>query len=106
MFLPTLILKGDRVRTTRHILSLTALTAVLAMALPACSSDETPPAVAFPDSLSDDELIATVNSEQVTGRDLRVFTLVYQPNLADSLHSGGGCERNHLGHYRGLRWYG
>lgn len=44
---------------------------------------------AFPDSLVDDEVVVRVNSQPVTGRDLRVFALIYQPGSADSLRTAG-----------------
>lgn len=73
-----------------HIARRIAIIAVLAFIagpLHGCGGDKAPAATAFPDSLVDTEVVATVNGHDITGRDLKVFTLVYQPNVADSLTS-------------------
>jgi len=53
----------------------------------ACSREADKPAKAkaFPDSIADDEYLVWVNSSPIRGRDLRVFTLLYQAGTPDSL---------------------
>ena len=53
----------------------------------ACSREAEKPekAKAFPDSIADDEYLVWVNSNPIRGRDLRVFTLLYQAGTPDSL---------------------
>jgi peptidyl-prolyl cis-trans isomerase C len=41
----------------------------------------------FPDSVVDDEVLASVNNRPIRGKDLRVFTLVYRSGTPDSLRN-------------------
>lgn len=52
-----------------------------------CSRGHKKAVIAFPDSVVDGEVVAMVNSEPIHGRDLRVFAMVYQPGVRDSLHT-------------------
>ena len=76
--------------TRKHVVRRSTLAAVvvaIAAMLAACGGEESAQAVAFPDSLIDDEVVAAVNSQPIIGRDLKVFTMVYQPATLDSLRS-------------------
>ncbi len=53
----------------------------------ACSKENEQAPAAFPDSLVDDEEVVLIGSHSITGRDLRVFTMVYQPTAFDSMYS-------------------
>lgn len=61
------------------------------LTLAACSGDggsrsgDQARSVSFPDSVVDDDVLATVNNHPIRGKDLRVFTLVYQSGTQDSL---------------------
>lgn len=72
-------------RFPRWFRAAVVLAGAAAFSLSACGDKKAPPAVAFPDSLVDTELIATVNGQAVTGHDLRAFTLIYEPQTRDSL---------------------
>lgn len=72
-------------RFVRFVHAIIVVTAMATLSLSACGDKKATAATAFPDSLADDELVVTVNNQPVTGRDLRVFTLVYEPQSADSL---------------------
>lgn len=50
-------------------------------------------AVAFPDSVVDEEVLVLVNSHPVTGKDLRAYVLLYGVGTADSLRSPSFNER-------------
>jgi peptidyl-prolyl cis-trans isomerase C len=52
-----------------------------------CSKKKESVAHAFPDSLVNDELIATVNADTILGSDLKVLAYTTTPALKDSLHS-------------------
>ena len=69
----------------RIIYCLLIATAVAITGVACSGGDEA--TVAFPDSLRDAETVVTVNQHGITGRDLRVFTMIYQPQTADSLHN-------------------
>lgn len=71
----------------RHWIAVTVFAAWCAgAALTGCGGNEAG-VVAFPDSLVDGEVVAVINGDDITGRQLKIFTLVYQPNVADSLNS-------------------
>lgn len=70
----------------RRISIVMVLMLAAAAVVAGCGGGEEAAATAFPDSLVDGELVATVNDRPITGRDLRVFTLIYQPATVDSLH--------------------
>jgi parvulin-like peptidyl-prolyl isomerase len=69
------------------------------LALTACSGDDgstgggQTKSVSFPDSVVDEDLLATVNSRPIRGRDLRVFTIVYQSGTSDSLRDRAFNEK-------------
>ena len=71
-------------KTFLRISTVAALTAAL---LFGCSGNEENTVTAFPDSLVDEEEIVAVASQPIMGRDLRVFTMVYQPAALDSTRS-------------------
>jgi peptidyl-prolyl cis-trans isomerase C len=57
------------------------------------SEDADTKEAAFPDSIVDDEVIVLVNSHPITGRDMRVFTLVYRSGTPDSLRQRSFNEK-------------
>jgi peptidyl-prolyl cis-trans isomerase C len=67
------------------------------LALAACSGDGDSNGkgakASFPDSVVDEELILTVNSHPIRGRDIRVFTLLYGSGTEDSLRNRAFNER-------------
>lgn len=65
------------------------------LAMAACSGDDESKgqAISFPDSVVDEELLVTVNSRPISGRDLRVFTMVYRSGTSDSLRSRSFNEK-------------
>ncbi len=64
------------------------LVAALAVGLAlGCSKKKESAAHAFPDSLVNDEVVATVNSDPITGADLKVLAYTTTPATQDSLHS-------------------
>lgn len=72
-------------RIPRLVRAAAAAVLALLLAMSACGGKKVPAAVAFPDSLEGDELIATVNGQPVTAHDLLVYTVIYQPASRDSL---------------------
>jgi peptidyl-prolyl cis-trans isomerase C len=73
---------------------LAGLVLAVAVSLAACgggdksqSGRDGAKAVAFPDSVVDEELLVRVNSHPIRGKDLRTYALLYGLGTRDSLHS-------------------
>lgn len=72
---------------------LAAFLVAVSLVMAACTSDDSNggekglKSASFPDAVVDEDILVTVNGRPIRGRDLRVFTLVYQSGNQDSLRS-------------------